>query len=153
MVWLKLVTDKRFKTAESEKNSAVDRALPDMFSNLQRDVSLIVGTSAFRRLQGKAQLFISPESDFVRNRLTHTLEAVTIARSLASLILGDLNKNDSGFVACQRNGTNGHLRKRDMVESIAAACYMHDIGNPPFGHVSEDAISDWFSRKNSTLTL
>ncbi len=143
--WAKLVIDERFTIAQTGLKSP--QKTSERFSNLQRDVSLIVNTTAFRRLQGKAQLFIAPESDFVRNRLTHTLEAVTIARTLASLILGDLNLDDSQFKSCQVQPDGSPIRKRDMVEAIAAACYMHDIGNTPFGHVAEDAISDWFSNK------
>ena len=72
---------------------------------------------AFRRLKHKTQVFIAPEGDHYRTRLTHTLEVVGIARSVARAL--QLNE--------------------DLTEAIALG---HDLGHPPFGHAGEEALSD-----------
>lgn len=80
----------------------------------QRDYTRILYSSAFRRLQGKMQLFAIQSDQFIRNRLTHSLEVAQIARSIATEI--------------------GYTNDIYVVEACALA---HDIGNPPFGHAGE----------------
>jgi dGTPase len=82
----------------------------------QRDRDRIVHCTAFRRLQHKTQVFISPEGDHVRTRLTHTLEVSQIARAIARTLRAD----------------------EDLTEAIALA---HDLGHTPFGHAGEDALN------------
>lgn len=83
-----------------------------------RDRDRILHCSAFRRLKGKTQVFMSPQDDHHRTRLTHTLEVAQIARTLARSL-----------------GIN-----EDLTETIALA---HDLGHPPYGHVGEDALQDF----------
>ncbi|MDQ3934612.1 MAG: deoxyguanosinetriphosphate triphosphohydrolase [Actinomycetota bacterium] len=95
------------------------RALPEedspMRSPFQRDRDRIVHSKAFRRLKHKTQVFISPEGDHYRTRLTHTLETAGIARTVARALA--LNE--------------------DLTEAIALG---HDLGHPPFGHVGESVV-------------
>jgi dGTPase len=97
------------------------RAVPEDDSPLrtpfQRDRDRIVHSKAFRRLKHKTQVFISPEGDHYRTRLTHTLEAVGIARTVARALA--LNE--------------------DLAEAIALG---HDLGHPPFGHIGEAALDE-----------
>jgi dGTPase len=81
----------------------------------QRDRDRIVHCKAFRRLKHKTQVFISPEGDHYRTRLTHTLETCGIARNVARAL-----------------GLN-----EDLTEAIALG---HDLGHPPFGHVGEEVL-------------
>ena len=81
----------------------------------QRDRDRIVHTKAFRRLKHKTQVFISPEGDHYRTRLTHTLEACGIARNVARAL--SLNE--------------------DLTEAIGLG---HDLGHPPFGHIGEGVL-------------
>src|SRR2546423_285248 len=81
----------------------------------QRDRDRIVHSKAFRRLKHKTQVFISPEGDHYRTRLTHTLEACGIARTVARAL-----------------GLN-----EDLTEAIALG---HDLGHPPFGHIGENVL-------------
>src|SRR3712207_8977471 len=85
-----------------------------MRTPFQRDRDRIVHSKAFRRLKHKTQVFISPEGDHYRTRLTHTLEATGIARTVARALA--LNE--------------------DLTEAIALG---HDLGHPPFGHNGEQA--------------
>jgi len=86
-------------------------------SPFQRDRDRIVHTKAFRRLKHKTQVFISPEGDHYRTRLTHTLETCMIARTVARAL-----------------GLN-----EDLTEAIALA---HDLGHPPFGHIGENVLDE-----------
>jgi dGTPase len=83
----------------------------------QRDKDRIIHANAFRRLEYKTQVFVNHEGDHYRNRLTHSIEVASIARSIASA----LNLS------------------QDLAETIALA---HDMGHPPFGHAGEDALND-----------
>ena len=95
------------------------RVVPEPDSPLrtpfQRDRDRIVHSKAFRRLKHKTQVFISPEGDHYRTRLTHTLEAAGIARTCARALA--LNE--------------------DLTEAIVLG---HDLGHPPFGHIGEEVL-------------
>lgn len=105
-------------------------------SRFQRDFDRIVFSSAFRRLQDKTQVFPLPENDFVHTRLTHSLEVSCVGRSLGNAV---------GIQLIQRHPEiAGAYSSFDFGEITAAACLAHDIGNPPFGHSGEDAISEYF---------
>ena len=83
----------------------------------QRDRDRIVHSKAFRRLKHKTQVFIAPEGDHYRTRLTHTLETCCIARTVARAL-----------------GLN-----EDLTEAIGLG---HDLGHPPFGHIGEEALDE-----------
>jgi len=91
----------------------------------RRDFARLVHSPAFRRLQGKTQLFAGIESDFFRNRLTHSLEVAQVAKSIARR----LNVIRPEFQAEPIN--------EDIVEFAGLA---HDLGHPPFGHNGERAL-------------
>lgn len=106
-------------------------------SAFQRDFDRIVFSSAFRRLQDKTQVFPFPASDFVHSRLTHSIEVSSVARTLGNLA--------GEFVIAN----NPKLKEKEIYPNLfgditAAAALAHDVGNPPFGHSGEDAISDFF---------
>ncbi|WP_341790288.1 deoxyguanosinetriphosphate triphosphohydrolase [Rickettsia endosymbiont of Polydrusus tereticollis] len=91
---------------------------PTSYRNeFERDRDRIIHTNAFRRLQYKTQVFINHEGDHYRNRLTHSLEVSTVARSIANT----LNLSS------------------DLAEAIALA---HDLGHTPFGHAGEIALNE-----------
>lgn len=96
-------------------------------SPFRRDYARLLHCPAFRRLQGKTQLFPGTESDFFRNRLTHSLEVAQIAKSIALR----LNSQYDYFKA--------HPIDLDLVETAALA---HDLGHPPFGHNGERALDE-----------
>ena len=100
---------------------------PPHRSPFRRDYARLLHSPAFRRLQGKTQLFPSVEHDFFRNRLTHSLEVAQVAKSIALR----LNHCDDYF--------REHNIDTDLVETAALA---HDLGHPPFGHNGERALDD-----------
>jgi dGTPase len=107
------------------KNS--DGANEPWRSNARKDFARLIYCPSFRRLQGKTQLFPSHESDFFRNRLTHSLEVAQIAKSIAIAI----NSKHPFF-------------KRDPIDLdlVEFAALAHDIGHPPFGHNGEKILDD-----------
>lgn len=102
----------------------------------QVDYDRIVFSASFRRLQDKTQVFPLSGSDFVRTRLTHSLEASCVGRSLGTQIGGRLIAEHPELRTVFHPSETGAV--------VAAACLAHDIGNPPFGHAGEKAIAHWF---------
>lgn len=96
-------------------------------SAFRRDYARLLHSPAFRRLQGKTQLFPGSESDFFRNRLTHSLEVAQIAKSIALRI----NSEHEYFLE--------YPIDLDLIETAALA---HDLGHPPFGHNGEKALDE-----------
>lgn len=92
-----------------------------------RDYARLIHSPAFRRLQGKTQLFPGIESDFFRNRLTHSLEVAQIAKSVAMRI--------------NNQKISGKKKKENIdLDLMSLAGLTHDLGHPPFGHNGELAL-------------
>ena len=106
----------------------------EMRTAFQRDRDRVIHSTAFRRLKHKTQVFVAPEGDHYRTRLTHSLEVAQIARTLSRVLGLD----------------------EDLAEALALA---HDLGHTPFGHAGEDALDtamrDWggFDHNAQTLRL
>lgn len=131
MSWDRLICDKRFGLEHYHD------ARSGIRSDFQRDFDRLVFSSPFRRLQNKTQVFPLPGSVFVHNRLTHSMEVASVGRSLANEITRELRK---------RHASQPWVGKLDAIDEIVgAACLAHDLGNPPFGHSGEKAISTFFS--------
>jgi dGTPase len=108
-----------FLSPEATRSYPARRAVEEPDSPVrtpfQRDRDRIVHSKSFRRLKHKTQVFVAPEGDHYRTRLTHTLEACGIARTVARAL-----------------GLN-----EDLTEAIGLG---HDLGHPPFGHAGEEAL-------------
>ncbi|MEE0978150.1 MAG: dNTP triphosphohydrolase [Muribaculaceae bacterium] len=133
MQWSQLISDKRFGL-----ESYHDPKRGEMRSDFQRDYDRLVFSSPFRRLQNKTQVFPLPGSIFVHNRLTHSLEVSCCGRSIATTVATALSGKYAG-------DTEVVAKLSQIGDIVAAACLAHDLGNPPFGHSGEKAISTFFS--------
>jgi dGTPase len=112
-------------------------------SVFEQDYDRIIFSHPFRRLQDKTQVHPLPEHDFVHTRLTHSLEVSSVGRSLG---------RRAGEVITQRHpDLQKDFSLFDFGAIVAAASLAHDLGNPPFGHAGEDAISDFFAQHPSGL--
>src|SRR5438477_5334448 len=113
-------SDRAVLAAESKGRERQEEPDP-LRTAFQRDRDRIVHSKAFRRLKHKTQVFIAPEGDHYRVRLTHTLEVSQIARTVARALR--LNE--------------------DLTEAIALG---HDLGHTPFGHLGEEALTPFLGR-------
>ena len=129
MNWLQLLSANR--TGQKQSTHEQSR------SAFEQDYDRIIFSHPFRKLQDKTQVHPLPELDFVHTRLTHSLEVSSVGRSLGKRV---------GEVILQRHPElNQKFSLFDFGAIVAAASLAHDIGNPPFGHAGEDAISDFFA--------
>ena len=130
MDWDRLISAKRLGMEGLESAHKDDR------SAFLRDYDRLIFSAPFRRLQNKTQVFPLPGSVFVHNRLTHSLEVSCVGRSLGN--------NVSRGILLERP----ELKETNLPEIgniVSAACLAHDMGNPPFGHSGEKAISAYFT--------
>ncbi|HEV2756355.1 MAG TPA: deoxyguanosinetriphosphate triphosphohydrolase [Actinomycetota bacterium] len=121
--WRERTEDKERRTLSeraqlASESKGRDRHEPedDLRTCYQRDRDRIVHSKAFRRLAHKTQVFLAPEGDHYRVRLTHTLEVSQVARTIARAL--SLNE--------------------DLVEAV---CLGHDLGHTPFGHLGEEVVA------------
>ncbi|WP_416325003.1 deoxyguanosinetriphosphate triphosphohydrolase [[Eubacterium] hominis] len=132
LTWKDITSEKRIP--EHDKNDA-NRFRSEMESDYHR----IIRSASFRRLQDKTQVFPLDQSDFVRTRLTHSLEVASLAKLIGKQVCNAIKE--------------GHLEQDEnlpdiltVVEILNCAGLLHDIGNPPFGHFGETAIRTWFQQ-------
>lgn len=140
--WKKLLCEERRRQSSYEKDRLDSR---NAFDN---DYNRIIFSSAFRRLQDKAQVFPLEDSDFVRTRLTHSIEVSTIAESigvsLEEFLVRDDKAKEDGFTSEMK----GQLRKL-----LACSGLLHDIGNTPFGHFGEFSVQQYFKERDKEKKL
>lgn len=127
----------KFLSVERHTTTSIPGRNPtfEMFSDKGR----IITSTAFRRLQTKAQVFSLEKNAAVRSRLTHTLEVSLYGQLIAEKIL---NKIKDDLTEDQR---------RIFSSAVENACLLHDIGNPPFGHLGEFAIREWFKENKKKI--
>lgn len=135
MNWNELLCADRMRSTSTKKSDSDNR------SEFEKDYHRIIGSAAFRRLQDKTQVYSLDKSDFIRTRLTHSLEVSSFAKSLGQTIsyrLLEMNEID--------------YKMADAIEDILlCAGLLHDIGNPPFGHFGETVMRDYFKKNLSVL--
>ncbi|MDX1627078.1 MAG: deoxyguanosinetriphosphate triphosphohydrolase [Fulvivirga sp.] len=128
MNWQALLSNQR--RGKKKKEHLVAR------SAFEQDYDRIIFSHPFRRLQDKTQVHPLPEHDFVHTRLTHSLEVSSVGRSLGKLAGEAILKRDPTLAKTYSSHDFGAI--------VAAAALTHDIGNPPFGHAGEEALSEFF---------
>ena len=130
MNWRQLLSADRLGKSQSVKAGQAR-------SEFERDYDRIIFSYPFRRLQDKTQVIPLPDHDFVHTRLTHSLEVASVGRSLGKHV-GEL------LMAKHPDLVKAGYSAFDIGAIVSAAALCHDIGNPPFGHSGESAISDFF---------
>lgn len=139
MDWQRLLSSHRLGTERGTRRTVDPR------SDFVRDWDRIIFSAAFRRMQDKTQVFPLAKNDYVRTRLTHSLEVASVGRSLG-ILAGQVILEE------QKAQTNlPEMSPHDIGSIVAAACLAHDIGNPPFGHAGESAIQAWFAQHRGVL--
>lgn len=151
LFWDELLTAKRFRETSSVKKRDSDNRSP-----FKKDFDTVCNSTVLRRLQDKAQVFPLEQEDYARTRLTHSIEVMSVASSIAvqatKIILEtDFDKHVSS--KCKESTDLEEVRKniKDIPTILNAAALLHDMGNPPFGHLGEQIISDWFRNNLSKI--
>lgn len=142
MEWSKLLSAERERKSTSD--GTYKRTSTDLRSEFEKDYHRIIGSASFRRLQDKTQVFPLDKSDFIRTRLTHSLEVSSFAKSLGQNI-------GENILAYRKDDNFTVKMKEDICNILQCAGLIHDIGNPPFGHFGELAIRDWFGQHLNEL--
>jgi len=127
MEWKCLLSDHRLGKKDSPTRSRTRTIF-------ERDFDRILYSNTFRRLHDKTQVMPMPGDDHVHSRLLHSLETASTGRSLGKGIAPTI---------IERHDLSGVVPS-DFGDIVASACLAHDLGNPPFGHMGEDAIGSWF---------
>lgn len=138
MEWNQLLDKNRIRNSKTISKT-------DIRSEFQKDYHRIIISSAFRRLQDKTQVFPLEKSDFIRTRLTHSLEVSSIAKSLGQSVCHKLKE--------LKHYDLNEKQEADINDILLCAGLLHDIGNPPFGHFGEVVIQDWFKVNLKKLTF
>lgn len=140
MEWSKLLSDERIRPVKARAGSG------DLRTEYEKDYHRIIGSASFRRLQDKTQVFPLDKSDFIRTRLTHSLEVSSFGKSLGQNISQKILQEvkDPDF----KPEYQGYI-----CDILQCAGLLHDIGNPPFGHFGETVIREWFRAHMDDLTL
>ncbi|WP_026492377.1 deoxyguanosinetriphosphate triphosphohydrolase [Butyrivibrio sp. XPD2002] len=131
MEWNRLLCGDRIRPIKKREGSQ------DLRSEFEKDYHRIIGSASFRRLQDKTQVFPLDQSDFVRTRLTHSLEVSSFCKSLGQNIARKI-------VTDIKDESFDPTYQQDVCDILQCAGLLHDIGNPPFGHFGETAIREWF---------
>ena len=146
MNWEDLLNPKR----QREKSSATTQS-NDLRSAFKKDFDTVCNCTGLRRLQDKAQVFPLEKEDYARTRLTHSIEVMSIAESLGSYVADFIyqKETEDGKVI------SDDLRKKiqDIPTILRSAALLHDMGNPPFGHLGENIISEWFIKRFEELEI
>ena len=138
MHWEQLLSLKR----QGDTNKRLRKEEDDTRLGFEVDYDRIIFSSAFRSLQDKTQVIPLSKTDFVHNRLTHSLEVSVVGRSLGRLVGKKIIEKHPYL-------SNEHgYHMNDFGAIVAAAALAHDIGNPPFGHSGEKAIGEYFKTGN-----
>ena len=139
MNWNELLSGDRIRSFQKSTTTR------DLRTEFEKDYHRIIGSASFRRLQDKTQVFPLDKSDYIRTRLTHSLEVSSFARSLGQNVGEKIirEKKDSSFTM---------QMKEDICAILQCAGLLHDIGNPPFGHFGETVIQDWFKEHLSLIS-
>ncbi len=142
MEWAQLLSADRVRKTTQPKSQ--EKALADLRSEFEKDYHRIIGSASFRRLQDKTQVFPLDKSDFIRTRLTHSLEVSSFAKSLGQNI-------GENIIAFHQDESFTVKMKEDICSILQCAGLIHDIGNPPFGHFGELAIRSWYKQNLKVL--
>src|SRR5687767_7836366 len=134
--WTKLLSTKRLRLEGPGSEDMVS----GYRTPYESDVDRIVFSGAFRRLGRKTQVHPLAANDYIHTRLTHSIEVAQVGRALGKSLASQI-----------REDLPDGIEADDLSCIVQAACLAHDIGNPPFGHAGEEAMSHWFELNGHRL--
>ncbi|MBN2280547.1 MAG: dNTP triphosphohydrolase [Candidatus Marinimicrobia bacterium] len=135
MDWLKIARPYR-----------IEGKISNTRTEFERDQDRIIFSLAFKKLNDKTQVFPIPENQIVHSRMTHSLESSSVGRSIGQQIAEEIALRNPEIMSENPNFA------KEIGEMVKTAALTHDIGNPPFGHSGEDAISHFYRENQSLLS-
>ncbi len=153
MSWKKLLATQSQRERSSRKleveeyaHKKGEKTISDLRNDFERDYHRILSSPSFRRLQDKTQVFPLEKNDFIRTRLTHSIEVSSFGKSLAQSVSSEIIRLglDEDF---------GYGEATAIGNILSSAGLLHDIGNPPFGHFGEDTVRAWFKNNLSKIKI
>lgn len=148
MFWDTLLMPKRCREEPTVPTSEHDNRTP-----FKKDFDAVCNSTALRRLQDKAQVFPLEDEDYARTRLTHSIETMSIAESLGLQVM-DIIKAKKDYWSKDRSPDSEQKTLpllNEIPTILKTAALLHDMGNPPFGHLGEQIIGDWFDKNLDRL--
>lgn len=149
--WTKYLSSKRFRDSkfDKEKNCSKGFISEEMRNGFESDLGRVIFSSAIRRMHDKTQVIPLTSGDSVHTRLTHSIEVMNIAMSLGTALC-----RSKEFVDLYDQSDELFELERSIPKILAAAGFIHDVGNPPFGHFGETIIQNYFKNylKNHSIT-
>lgn len=137
--WERLLCKERCRKSSTIKKNlnSIEDIIYDHRNEFDKDYDRVVYSSSIRRLQDKAQVFPLQENDFIRTRLTHSIEASAFGRSFGYAI---------GEWLLYKKEFKDYNQVRELSALLQVSTLIHDLGNPPFGHYGESVIQKWFEK-------
>lgn len=151
--WNLLLTQDRLPSpVVGEEKTSPPSWLVNNRLEIERDFDRVLFAAPTRRLGDKTQVFPLEKNESVRNRLTHSHEVTSIARSIGTYLaystLGERILSETGW---NTDANQINFFRRAIPAVLSAVGLAHDMGNPPFGHQGEEAIRSWFTLKEKKL--
>ena len=137
-----------FSYLKTDRLRSATRSDATLLEAAESDRGRVINSAAFRRLQQKAQVFPLEANASVRSRLTHSFEVSQVGRYIAQSIISNLL---DAHPSLKNNLKYDGLTA--FVITVETACLLHDLGNPPFGHLGEAAIQEWFKKLKLKFNL
>ena len=148
LMWSNLLLAKRRRN-----NVTVKRRENDNRSQFKRDFDTVCNSTILRRLQDKAQVFPLESEDYARTRLTHYIEVMSIAESIGMYAVRVINDHEAKYIAPNKKVKETKALINDIPTILKTVALLHDMGNPPFGHLGEQIIGDWFKSNLKRLSF
>ena len=146
LYWDKLLHPKRVR-----EKTTVEKTKNDNRTPFKKDFDTVCNSTILRRLQDKAQVFPLEQEDYARTRLTHSIEVMSIAESLGMQAAIIIKQSDKKYFSSDINNLEPCENIDEIPNILKTVALLHDMGNPPFGHLGEQIIGDWFANNLGKL--
>lgn len=148
LYWNQLLRPKKVR-----EKTTVEKTKNDNRTPFKKDFDTVCNSTILRRLQDKAQVFPLEQEDYARTRLTHSIEVMSIAESLGMQAVKIITQHDEKYFSNDPDNLCLCEHVNEIPTILKTVALLHDMGNPPFGHLGEQIIGDWFANNLGKLAM